>query len=297
MRQLSQGLLVQQQKPRQPLQQENSQEQNFSERLFAERQKRRILASPKKMNSIQQTLAHLTAAHEQEQQRNVLMRDTAAVARHLKTAISQMHSLVNNGKENRRRPLDTEAFHVSEAITGTVFETSVRRLAHALVANDDDKSNAFLMHTAIVKQGIKAAITKLHYVLEENVTSFKEMQDLSERLALVRQNNDPNTIMARLADDPAATASVVTSAIARFLDDETTGTRENGEHDTSTLFDNLMTLLWTQPVDNVVGSFFWSFAGLGSFRDKNMTPLQSSIFDIQWVMDMIGCWEEKGILC
>jgi hypothetical protein len=306
MRQLRQAMLVQQQQEQGSLLllEESSpfrSDRSFSERLYAERQKRRILASPKTRNSIEQALGHLTAAQEQNKKQLVLRRDNdVALARHLKAAIAQMHSLLNkNGKDNNRlvvsrsssiRPPDTEAtLQVSETITGTAFERAVLRLAQALIADNDndDKSSsspAFLMHTAIVKQGIKAVVAKLHSALDENVNSFQEMQDLSQRMLLLRQCIDNNGVVI---DDPAAAASAVTSAIARFLDyDE--ATTEMGRKDDTGLFDNLMTLVWSLPRDTVVGSIVWSFAGVGSFRDEKMTLLQSSVFDLEWVTDMIG---------
>jgi hypothetical protein len=307
MRQLDQAILAQQRQEELPLRESGFfNEQSFSERLYAERQKRRILASPKKINSVQQTLVHWTAA--QDEQRNPLLsRDADGLARHLKSAISHMNSLLTNGRDDRRRRRPHSAEEDASlpnsdmtSVTGTAFETSAMRLAQALVANDgtDNKSPAFLMHVAVVKQGIKAVIAKLHGTLEEKVNSFSETLDLSKRMLLARQNHD----MERLVDDPAAAASAVTNAIARFLDGTiatttANGANDNGKDQTTALFDNLLTLLWTLPVDTVIGSFFWSFAGLGSFRDENRTPLQSSIFDIEWTMGMIGCLADKGILC
>jgi hypothetical protein len=251
-------------------------ENHFARRLVNEHLKSELLSKETTMDSMKEALAYLDDAQENQE-------DLLAVALNLKTAVDKIHSFLNVENNRGRLELDGKTL---DPISGAEFQESVKGLAEA-IGEDDIKS--YERHSAIVKQGLKDAIAKLHNAMVG--VTFEGVDDLGPRLLAVRNGPDMAGIMH---GRPAAAASAATKAVARLLDDTAIDATQIS-FDEATLLDYLG-MIWILPASLVGGTMFW--AAIGWWKFLGTYPVwQTLILEIRWLMDIIGCAARNSIAC
>jgi hypothetical protein len=266
-----------------------------------------------------QALDHLMAVQQQQQNdEHDINLDVASL--HLNSAIANMHSFAimmdeQNQHDDGRNLVENN--NMKRIISGTEFRAAVMGLlttagAAAVEKNHDSsfdlKSLALSQQYAnIVKQGIKDALVKLHLALEQ--MSDQELQDLSRRLVVIR-NDNAKMVDIIVKNNPVESVPIAMNTLARLLlldqDDIVTAAADavdaarigNDDDDDREEIapEELLALIWVMPVSVVAGTFFWAVAGLDTYDDY-MTPFQIWIFEIVWVAKIIGCAIDNDFLC
>jgi hypothetical protein len=245
--------------------------------LLVSAESQRKLVDRNMMDSMKSVVFHLTAAQQQTADKD----DMSVVVMHLKTAIAEMNTVMNNNQHGRRRR-ELELLEMAGTAT-TTFRESVMGLAQAALL---DNQQAFFRHKSDTQTSIQTALGELHAALEQHVSSEQEMQDFGRQLIETRNeynaNNNNNNNNSNLQHDLVATATVVTSALEHFLDATTTAATTSSTQQLE-LAKDLLGLLWIMPVSVVTGTFFWAFAGIWEYRGE-FTLFQIWLLEILWVM-------------